>query len=117
MPSRAVTDVPVQHIRGKTLETVVTELLAARATPSGLLPARRFSVLDKMLQLRERGVLPLALDRAGNPVPPSGSEVRRWLRGGSVRLNRRRASADDPWPVLVWDLCLHPRGKRRCTLF
>ena len=47
----------------------------------------------------------------------TNSEIRRWFERDSVEVNGERAKWDDPVPAARESLVLHPKSKRRTTLW
>jgi hypothetical protein len=52
----------------------------------------------------------------GKTVFASVSEKRRWFERGSVEVNGRKSSPEDPAPEPTDSVVLHPKGKKRTTL-
>ena len=70
------------------------------------------NLLTFMVQLRDLCHFQ-SLERNGEAT---NSELRRWFERGSVEVNGQRAMWNDPVPK--WEsLVLHPKGKKRCTLW
>jgi 23S rRNA-/tRNA-specific pseudouridylate synthase len=46
----------------------------------------------------------------------SNSEIRRWFEKGSIIINGERAKMDDEITEIK-SCVIHPKGKRRCTIF
>ncbi len=47
----------------------------------------------------------------------TNSELRRWFERGSVEVNGERVAWNDPVPEVWASLVLHPKSRRRCTLW
>ena len=70
------------------------------------------NVLQYLLGLRP--ALPMSREKKCEIA--SNSEVRRWIKDGSVILNAERWTADEEMPPLVWSLVFFPKSKHRTTL-
>lgn len=47
----------------------------------------------------------------------SNSEIRRWFEKGSIVINGKRVKKDDEMTEPIHSCVLHPKGKKRCTIF
>ena len=71
------------------------------------------TVLQYLIQLRP--ALPMSVEKPCTPV--SNSELRRWIKDGSVIINGERWQPDEEAPVWVFSLVFFPKSPtRRCTV-
>jgi hypothetical protein len=71
------------------------------------------NVLQYLMSLRP--AVPMSVEKPCTET--SNSELRRWIKDGSVTLNGERWDANDELPPLIYSLVFFPKShKRRTTL-
>ncbi len=60
--------------------------------------------------------LPKKLDSGGQTMDASNSEIRRWLKEGSVVINGKKVAPGDEVEIPIRELVFFPTSKRKTTI-
>ena len=74
------------------------------------------TALEFLKYLRGLSYLPVSASGELPCHPPSSSEIKRWLRTGTVILNGSRAAPDNEVAFPITKLIFFPEGKRKTTI-
>ncbi len=92
-------------------QTVVLEIVDKDGND---IPKPPLTALNYLKCFKEYGHLPMSVERPCTEA--TNSEIKRWLKSGSVIINGKRPNINDEIEFPITELVFFPKGKRKTTM-